>query len=405
MKKILMLCYGGGHVQIIKELYKKVLDMKGVEVIILSLTTSSKILKEEKIPFKTILNYYDEDTDKEIYKLGEKFCIKNNIDTSIGKVETYLYHGYALYELIEKYSEKVVEEGFQKLGRKIFLPILFMEKILKKEKPDMVITTNSPRYERAALIAAKRMGIKNLSVEDLFGVKDEAVSSEMANYFKDEIYEDIYGNYLCVISEESKKNLEKNKVKKVFATGNPSFDKTLRLFLEQKHNQMEKDMQRKTICFLSQNYPYKFMLLNKIIEISKKKKYKLIIKIHPNEKKEDYFNNLGNELTEVSIEDSNLYENILKSDIVITVDSTSSLEAIILDKPVIGRKNKFVPFKQMGIGFEYENIDELEELVDKALYDKKIIEELKIARDMFRPKKFAADNIKDIIQRILENEL
>ena len=260
-------------------------------------------------------------------------------------------------------------------------------------------------YERAALIAAKRMGIKNLSVEDLFGVKDEAVSSEMANYFKDEIYEDIYGNYLCVISEESKKNLEKNKVKKVFATGNPSFDKTLRLFLEQKHNQMEKDMQRKTICFLSQNYPYKFMLLNKIIEISKKKKYKLIIKIHPNEKKEDYFNNLGNELTEVSIEDSNLYENILKSDIVITVDSTSSLEAIILDKPVIGRKNKFVPFKQMGIGLEYENIDELEELVDKALYDKKIIEELKIARDMFRPKKFAADNIKDIIQRILENEL
>ena len=280
-----------------------------------------------------------------------------------------------------------------------------MEKILKKEKPDMVITTNSPRYERAALIAAKRMGIKNLSVEDLFGVKDEAVSSEMANYFKDEIYEDIYGNYLCVISEESKKNLEKNKVKKVFATGNPSFDKTLRLFLEQKHNQMEKDMQRKTICFLSQNYPYKFMLLNKIIEISKKKKYKLIIKIHPNEKKEDYFNNLGNELTEVSIEDSNLYENILKSDIVITVDSTSSLEAIILDKPVIGRKNKFVPFKQMGIGLEYENIDELEELVDKALYDKKIIEELKIARDMFRPKKFAADNIKDIIQRIWENEL
>ena len=100
-----------------------------------------------------------------------------------------------------------------------------------------------------------------------------------------------------------------------------------------------------------------------------------------------------------------MYENILKSDIVITVDSTSSLEAIILDKPVIGRKNKFVPFKQMGIGLEYENIDELEELVDKALYDKKIIEELKIARDMFRPKKFAADNIKDIIQRILENEL
>lgn len=405
MKKVLMICYGGGHVQIIKELYKKILDMEDVEVIILSLTASSKILREEKISFKTILDFYNEDTDKGIYEFGKKFCIKNNVDTSIGKEETYLYHGYALSELMEKYSKKAVEEGFKKLGRKIFLPILFMKRILKQEKPDMVITTNSPRYERAALIAAKEMGIKNLSIEDLFGVKDEAVSTEMANYFDNDIYENIYGDYLCIISEESKKNLEKSKVKKVFATGNPSFDKTLRLFLEQKNNQIEKDIHKKTICFLSQNYPYKFTLLNKLIEISKRKEYKLIVKIHPNEKKEDYFNKLGNELSEISIENSNLYKNILKSDIVITVDSTSALEAIILDKPVIGKKNKFVPFKKMGIGLEYENIDEIEELIDKVLYDKKIIEELKIARDIFRPKKFAADNIKNIIQRILENEL
>ena len=404
MKKIMMVCYGGGHVQIIKELYKKFLDVKEIEVTILSLTTSSKILEQEKIPFNTILDYYNENTDKEIYNLGKEFCINNNIDTFIGEMETFLYHGYALYELIEKYGKKVVEEGFKKLGRKIFLPVLFMEKILKQEKPNILITTNSPRYERASLIAAKKMGIKNLTIEDLFGVKDGAVSSEMANYFNDEIYEDIYGEYLCVISEESKRNLEKNKTNKIFVTGNPSFDKTLRLFLEQKQNQMKKVTQRKTMCFLSQNLPDKFIVLDKIIEISHKKKYDLIIKIHPNEKKEDYLNRLGEKLEGVFIEDSNLYENILKSDIVITIDSTSSLEAIILDKPVIGRKNKFIPFKNMGIGLEYENIGEIEELVDKIVYDKKIIEELKTARDAFRPENFAADSIKNIVEKILKNE-
>lgn len=398
MKKIFMICYGGGHVQIINEIYRNLADIPKIEIVILSLTTSSSELKKENIPYKTILDYYDEKDERNIYDLGKKFCKENNVDISIGEDETYLYHGYGLFELREKYGKEKADMGFKKMGRKVFLPLLFMRRVLESEKPDLVIGTNSPRYERAALIAAKRMNIRTLSVEDLFGVKDETVTTEMASFFEDEIYEEIYGEFLCVISEESKKNLIQDKVNKVFVTGNPSFDKTLRAFLKQQNNKQFDNLKKtKTLCFLSQNHSEKFLLLNKIIEIIEEKGYTLIVKIHPNEKKEEYIEKVEGKLGNIIIEDSDLYGNILKSDVIITIDSTSSLEAVILGKTVIGKKNKFIPFEKMGIGVEYSDIDELNDLIEKALYDKKFIEVLKTGRDKFRPQKFAGKKIKDII--------
>ncbi|MHD0318425.1 hypothetical protein [Fusobacterium sp. THCT1E2] len=73
-----------------------------------------------------------------------------------------------------------------------------------------------PRFEKVALIVSKEMQIKNLSIEDLFGVKDERMSKEVSAFFNDQIYENVYSDYLCIISEESKKNLTVQKINKVF---------------------------------------------------------------------------------------------------------------------------------------------------------------------------------------------
>jgi hypothetical protein len=73
-----------------------------------------------------------------------------------------------------------------------------------------------PRFEKAALIVSKEMQIKNLSIEDLFGVEDERMSKEVSAFFNDQIYENVYSDYLCIISEESKKNLTVQKINKVF---------------------------------------------------------------------------------------------------------------------------------------------------------------------------------------------
>lgn len=403
MKKIFMVCYGGGHAQIIKEVYKNLIDIPNIQIVILALTMSKYIFDRDSIPYKQISDYYDEENEKEIYNLGKNFCIKNNIDTLIGEKETYLYHGYSLFELEKKYGEKKVDEGFKKLGRRIFLPLSFMKKIIEKEAPNLVITTNSPRFEKAALIVSKEMQIKTLSIEDLFGVEDERMSKEVAAFFNDQIYENVYGDYLCIISEESKKNLTVQKINKIFITGNPSFDKALKLFLSGGSKEEVKDI---TICFLSQNRPEKFLLIEELVKIiERKSNYNLIIKIHPNEKKEEYLKKLNKKIDKVIVEDSNLYTNILRSNIIITIDSTSALEAAVLDKPIIAKRNDLIPFKEMNLGMEYENIDELEGMIEKILNDKKVKEDLSNGRKMFRPKRFAGKTIKEIVKNIILNML
>ena len=48
MKKIFMTCYGGGHAEIIKELYKNLVNIPDIEITILALTTSKYKFEQEK---------------------------------------------------------------------------------------------------------------------------------------------------------------------------------------------------------------------------------------------------------------------------------------------------------------------------------------------------------------------
>ena len=404
MKKIFMTCYGGGHVEIIKEVYKNLVNISGVEITILALTTSKYKFEQEKIPYKLITDYYNKEEEKFIYELGKSFCISNDIDTSIGEDETYLYHGYALYELEKKYSKEKIKEGFKKFGRAIFLPIQFMERVLKNENPDLVITTNSARYEKATLIAAKNLDIVSLSIEDLFGVEYKQLTVDAAFFFKNLNYNTIYGNYLCILTDEVKKNLNTDKIDKVFITGNPAFDKTIKYFNNINKNVIENNI--KTICFLTQNHPEKLEILEKLIEIIEKEDFDLIIKIHPNENKEEYskiVQNLTRNKNKVFIETENLYENILKSDIVLTVNSTAALEAAILGKPIVAKKNRDVPFEKIKIGIEYATVNQIDECIKKIMQSQIIREDLKKGRDLFRPKELAGKKIKKIVEKILKN--
>ena len=400
MKKIFMTCYGGGHAEIIKEVYKNLINIPDIEITILALTTSKYKFEQERIPYKVITDYYNKEEDEEIYKRGKEFCIKNNIDTSIGEDETYLYHGYPLFEQEKKYGKKKVEEGFKKYGRGIFLPLQFMKKILQLEEPNLVVTTNSPRYEKAALIVAKSLNIKTLSIEDLFGVEYKIYSDEMVSFFNDLIYKNVYGENLCIISEESKKNLLNAKTSNFFITGNPAFDKAIK-FYDEHRKEIKKNKEKVTLCFLSQNYPERFLIVKELKDIVKEhKNFDLIIKIHPNEKLEEYISYIDENTKVIN---SNLYETIFKSDIIITVDSTAALEAVILDKIVVAKKNDYILFENMNIGVEYRSISDIKNKINEVLNDNKVINCLKRGRRLFRPIEFSGMKIRKIIEKIINN--
>lgn len=405
MKKIFMTCYGGGHAEIIKEVYKNLININDIEITILALTTSKYKFEQEKIPYKLISDYYDKKKDKNIYELGKQFCLENKIDTLIGEEETYLYHGYALYELERSHNKNEIIQAFEELGRIIFLPIQFMERVLKNENPNLVVTTNSPRYEKATLIAAKNLNITSLSIEDLFGKDGPETTVVLEKFFHDQIYQKVYGDYVCVLSEITKKNLDYKKISKVFITGNPSFDKTIEFFRENSKKEKIKK-ENITICYLSQKHPENILIMEKLIEYTEEKNFNLIVKIHPNEKIEDYLKEIDKKLNKkVEILNFNLYEAISKSDIVITIFSTAALEAAILDKPIVAKKNISIPFLDLGIGLEYVTLNDIEKKINRILNNtENINEKLKKARDKFRPIKKAGEQIKEIVGNILDNK-
>lgn len=153
MKKIFMVCYGGIHARMIKNVYEELVKEKELEVKIFALTEGQKFLSSLNIPYMSMEKYHEIIKEKEIEELGKK--IIKELKLNFNDKESILYYGYSFKELIKKYGKEKAIEGYLKFGRRCFLPIEFMKKVLEYENSNMIVTTNSPRMEKAALLAAK----------------------------------------------------------------------------------------------------------------------------------------------------------------------------------------------------------------------------------------------------------
>ncbi|MGL4393269.1 MAG: hypothetical protein ACRCSK_07550 [Fusobacteriaceae bacterium] len=408
MKKILMVTYGGGHAQIIKHVYEGLQD-RGVSISIFALTKAQEILKKSGIKFKGMLDYHNMIMDDNAEEIGKHALKKLKLD--FHDLESILYYGYNFKEIINEYGEEKAFEGYKIYGRAIFLPLDFMRKIFEIEKPDLVVTTTSPRMEKAALIVAKKQNIPSVYIENLFvnlkmgferfikkdGLNGTLPMGEFSNT-KNE-----FGEYIFVMSEYAKRIHEAIDIKrKVIITGQPSFDEALSYYNLHKKEKKEKCIK---LLFLGQKTEESIRLieeLSRIVLENKSEKYKLIIKLHPNESRNKYDSFLKENKITLSINDD-LYSSISQSDIVVSVHSTALLEASIMDKLIIGLANSKggLPLSDLQIGLEFEDIKEIEELLEKILTEE-IKNKLKLGREIFRPKKFAKKIIADKLIEILE---
>src|SRR6185369_5486111 len=102
--------------------------------------------------------------------------------------------------------------------RQAFLPVRTMTRVLQRVQPDLVVVTNSPRAERAAVIAAAQLGIPSVCLVDLFAV-DEVRWIGAPDYAR----------RVCVLNEGVREFLlaAGRRPEQVVVTGNPAFD-TLR---------------------------------------------------------------------------------------------------------------------------------------------------------------------------------
>lgn len=372
MRRVLFICYGGGHVASVYPVISQLNKTKGLTVQVLALTTAYQYLQErgiQPLQYKDFANLYSLTDWKE---LGAKILgSEKDYQGVVDYEESLAYHGINFVDLVQAYGKNKAEEIYAKKGRHCFYPINFLKKVVERLSPDIVLATNSPRSERAALQAAKDLGVPSVCLVDLFALQEYQW-----------IAKDDFCDYVLVLNSAVKEFLvlKGRNEQHIFVTGNPAFDsiwsdKTVdgAIALRDKY-----DCKKINILYSSQPEPsiHPFTtrhgdvdLPNKVEEVLRKfvaenEAYRLVLRFHPSEQK--YFK----PQKDVIQSDSNesLHSMLHCMDIVIVTASTVGLEAYLAGKPVLSVDRSIftadAPFSKMGIS---DGVSHEEELPDRIL--------------------------------------
>lgn len=345
MGKVLFVSYGGGHINIINEVIKEIIKYKNIDFKVLALTTAydkSVSLFSNKY-IKKISDYKDlfkKDIEKINY-YGSLILEDNyNASSGISKEDTLIYLGLSMFELVQTHGEQKAFDLYNKKKRQAFLPIKTMKKILEYEGISLVVTTTSPRFEEASLIAANELGIETIQILDLFG---ELYPLPRANHI------------ICMnsyISESLKRQgLIKNKY---YHFGQPAIEKTVKNILSVDKLQTKNKLglnnnkvllyatQRPIICNEDFSY-YDFAGYETINDnifsifefLYEKYDINIIVRLHPNEDFNDYKKWFDKyKFVQYANDKCNLEESLAICDVLLNQASTVSVEAISANKDV-----------------------------------------------------------------------
>lgn len=184
-----------------------------IDCVLLALTTGH--LKAQAI--RPALGYRDflHLVDASAAKAWGKQLTQDNISPDVPPDETIAYLGINYLDLIVRHGEAGAAERYRAKGRYGFRPLNFMGRLLEEVAPDVVVATNSPRSEQAALESARAMGIPSVGIVDLFGLDSDSYVTRA-----------VRPDWTCVISGAVKQRLVTRGFESshVVATGNPAFD-------------------------------------------------------------------------------------------------------------------------------------------------------------------------------------
>lgn len=217
--KILFVSYGGGHVEIVTSLFPKLRELSDTKIEILALTTAAPQLRKEKIPFSSLSDLMTQEEILEVKSIGEQLS-ESIWDSSSGirYEESCAYLGVGMSELISLHGHKAAMEKYLFEGRAAFLPLNFMTAVLERISPNLVILTCNVRFERAALVAAKSLGVPTLLIDDLFGFS-------MLEDGKNIISPEYWPDYLIVLNKDVMLKLSTLgfPASRIFPLGQPAF--------------------------------------------------------------------------------------------------------------------------------------------------------------------------------------
>lgn len=377
---LLFLSYGGAHPYLLLPIINK-MEREGYTIRIVSFTSGIQIYKEfgyRAISAKDVVTK----SDHRILKYGKLLyedMVKNQ-QKIFDIEETIAYLGLSFIDYVDSIGDfKTAYNQYKKLGRSNLLPLTLIKRIFKLISPDMLVTTNSPRAERAAIQYALSVNIPSLQITDLF-----------CNY---ERYP-LNATAICVVNKVAQNNLIHDysiNSSKIHITGSPDFDKFIHLRKKLSHNKIitlknklglkEKEKylfwnDQKTIItgtsksIFERNIKTTLENLNSLNKITNQLGYKLIVKSHSSQNQEDFLN-WCEENHAVFASNTQLIDYLSVSDIVMGISSTILINAYNLGKPIVllnqTQEESFLPISNYKGVREIKNLSQLSEAIDQLI--------------------------------------
>ena len=371
-KKLFLISYGAGHISMIASLYGQFSKDNKVKLTVLALSIAKNHLKKLNIPHKTLANYSQLIMDGDAYRYGKKLADRWHVDsTGITYNESVVYLGASMRDLVNDFGKSIAFDLINKKGRQIFLPIWTIQQIIEYESPDLILTTNAPRMERACTIVGNKKNIPTINLHDDLGfMKRDYIMS---------------GDKISVMSHITKKNLIKqgHDPSKIVINGHPAFDsipnemKNFNALNIRKHYSLSKKRPCLLLGTSMVGEKGKIMDITKLVCDAVQKldnNYQLIIKPHPGEDADAYKNFAeSHPILPKVICGVNIRELIYISKILITFKSTIMIESVLMSKPIISvnltRKPNPLPFIKWGLGVEVCSLEQFVDAVDYILRD------------------------------------
>ncbi|MEQ1666486.1 MAG: hypothetical protein ABL927_14045, partial [Bdellovibrionales bacterium] len=298
----------------------------------LGLTTAPVELEKQKIAYKNISDYLSLFSEKKlILELGVQLLSSVSVHPSVSIEETHAYLGLSYWNLQKTFGEVKAKEMYNKHGRQAFLPTDVMKKILNFEKPDLVITTCSPRAEEAALKAAKELNIKSAFIVNLY----------MFDLFKNrEFFRNEYADHVFLPTKAAYEMMIKynRSPETMTVSGNPSFESHFDPIYIKKASVLREILFPKCdyiILFAKASSHTTFAKMDQNIQnalisfVSKNPKFGLILRGHPNE---NLIQDQGFGENIVELNQENISVLLNACDIAVTQVSTVGIEAHLIGK-------------------------------------------------------------------------
>lgn len=212
-RRVLCVTYGGGHVAMMIPVVRALRESAEWEVTVLGLTTAAPRLAAAGIPF---LGFRDlvEPEDEAALELGR--ALAQGMETGpVPWEESVAYLGLSYKELEREHGVPQAATLYREAGRQAFHPVRRLKRLIDRVMPDVVLTTNSPRAERAAMEAARQRGIPGVCMVDLLGHRQMEWLGRAD-----------YADRLCVLTSEVRQRFlaTGRSPESVVVTGNPAFD-------------------------------------------------------------------------------------------------------------------------------------------------------------------------------------